>query len=230
MKKEAVVLFSGGIDSTTCLALAVEAHGAANVMALTMFYGQKHNKELESAKAIAEHYGVTHVVRDLSTVFTFEENNPLLGQAEMPTGTYKEQLEEKGIAPTYVPFRNGLFLSYAAAIAYSVDASVVVYGAHSDDAAGNAYPDCSMEFYDAFGKGIFVGTGNKVLVKAPLIDLNKGDVVALGIRHDAPYELSWSCYEGGEVACGVCSTCIDRLEAFAQNNILDPITYAGDIL
>src|SRR5690606_16157401 len=113
------------------------------------FYGQKHDKELECAKAIAEHYGVQHIVQDLAQVFAFS-NSALLSSSneEIPEGSYAdESTKENGLPKTYVPFRNGLFLSYAAVLAFSLGATYVVYGAHSDDSAGSAYPDCSPEFY-----------------------------------------------------------------------------------
>jgi 7-cyano-7-deazaguanine synthase len=225
---KAVVLLSGGIDSTTCLAGAIQTFGAEEVTALTLFYGQKHNKELASAKAVAEHFGVSHLVKDLSDVFSLTVNNPLLGQGEMPKGSYAEQLrEENGMALTYVPFRNGLFLSYATAIAYSIGAGTIYYGAHADDAAGNAYPDCSQNFYAAMSNAIGEGTSERVQLEAPLIHMNKADVIAAGLELGAPYHLSWSCYEGNVQACGTCGTCIDRKEAFKANGFEDPIPYEG---
>lgn len=226
---KAVVLVSGGIDSTTCLAHAVAVHGADQVLALTMHYGQKHERELQSAGAVAKHYGVKHLIKDLSSVFTFS-NSPLLKHSseEVPHGSYDDAVtrEEDGMSKTYVPYRNGLFLSYAAAIAYSVGASEVYYGAHADDAAGNAYPDCTKEFYAAQSRAIFEGTGDKVMMHAPLIHMNKAQVVGWGLKMDAPYELTWSCYEGKDKPCGKCGTCVDRLRAFEANGATDP-TIAG---
>lgn len=224
---KAVVLLSGGIDSTTCLAGAVSMHGAENVLALTLFYGQKHAKELESAKAVAEHYDVKHMIEDLSAVFKLSDA-PLLATSKqaVPEGDYLEQMREaNGMVKTYVPFRNGLFLSYATAIAYSVGASEVVYGAHADDAAGNAYPDCTEDFFMGMGMAIHVGTSEKVRLVAPLQNLNKAQVIATGLMMDTPYDLTWSCYNGGEIACGKCGTCIDRIKAFEANGQTDPIAY-----
>lgn len=224
-----VVLLSGGIDSSTNLALAVNECGAANVIALTMFYGQKHEKELLSAKAVAEHFGVKHIIRDLSSVFEFD-SNPLLGKSdkEIPQGSYAEQQREaNGMSLTYVPFRNGLFLSYATAIAYSLSADVIYYGAHADDAAGNAYPDCTQDFYKAMGDAIDIGTGERIEMHAPFITMNKAEIVKLGLEVGTPYHLTWSCYEGKEFACGKCGTCIDRQEAFRKNGVVDPIPYLG---
>ena len=224
---KAVVLLSGGIDSTTCLARAVKLYGAAEVLGLTLFYGQKHDKELESAKAVAEHYGIEHMIQDLSQVFALSNSPLLAGKGEIPEGTYADEStrEANGLSKTYVPYRNGLFLSYATAIAYSVGAQVIYYGAHADDAAGNAYPDCTQEFYHSQAKAIFEGTGYKVMMEAPLIKKNKAEVVRMGLIDEAPYHLTWSCYKGGDEACGKCGTCHDRIEAFRANGMEDPIKY-----
>ena len=133
--------------------------------------------------------------------------------------------EKEGVVDTYVPFRNGLMLSQAAAFAYSVGASFVVYGAHADDAAGGAYPDCTPEFYNAMSEAIERGTAGKVFVQAPLILLNKSQVVKWGLELGAPYKLTRSCYEEDSTSCGTCATCIDRQNAFLQNLVDDPIDY-----
>ncbi|MMZ45240.1 7-cyano-7-deazaguanine synthase [compost metagenome] len=224
-----VVLLSGGIDSSTLLAAAVDNVGYDNVTALTLFYGQKHAKELESAKAIADFYGVKHLVKDLAGVFDLSDSALLqASDNQVPTGSYADAQtrEADGMSKTYVPYRNGLFLSYAAAIAYSVGAEHVYYDAHADDAAGNAYPDCSSVFYEAQNRAIWEGTGKKVALVAPLISMNKAEVVKWGLKLGVPYELTWSCYEGGELACGQCGTCVDRRLAFLANGVVDPIKYA----
>lgn len=222
---KALVLFSGGIDSTTCLAMAVRKFGSENVTALSVFYGQKHKKEMESAKAIALYYNVELLTLDLAKIFTYSNCSLLEGsKEEIPMESYSEQLEKTGGNPvsTYVPFRNGLFLSSAASIALSKECSVIYYGAHSDDAAGNAYPDCSSEFNDAINRAIYLGSGNQLTVEAPFVNMTKADVIKKGLELGAPYELTWSCYTGGDHPCGTCGTCIDRQKAFAANNIADP--------
>lgn len=229
---KAVVLSSGGIDSTVLLTEAVARYGAAEVLALTMLYGQKHSKELDAAKAVAERLGVQHLVRDLSSTFEFSDCPLLQGRGDMVHASYAEQLEAmggSGTVATYVPFRNGLFLAYAAAIAYSFGAEVVFYGAHADDAAGRAYPDCTPEFYGAMNDAVSQGTGLKVRLAAPLLHMNKTSIVALGLELGAPFELTWSCYEGSEEACGTCGTCLDRRAAFLKCNTVDPIKYANSI-
>lgn len=223
-----LVLLSGGIDSTTCLAMSVRAYGPENVEAVSFSYGQKHVKELECAQAIAAYYKVKHTVLTVdSQVFAASSSTLIQGHGEMNHGkTYAEiQAESPGEVDTYVPFRNGLMLSQAAALAYSIGAYKIIYGAHSDDAAGGAYPDCTPEFYKAMNEAIFQGTGQKVRLDAPLLTLNKAQVVKHGLELNAPYHLTRSCYEEDGLSCGTCATCLDRLEAFKVNNKLDPIPY-----
>lgn len=228
---KAVVLFSGGLDSTTCLALAIEKYGADNVTALSMYYGQKHEKEIECAKKIVDYYGVKHIQFDLSDIFETSDCTLLKkNETEIPEESYAEQLKKTNGAPvsTYVPFRNGLFLSVAASVAVAQGAKEILYGAHADDAAGNAYPDCSVEFNGYMAKAIYAGTGDAVNVVAPFVAKTKADVVAEGLRLNVPYELTWSCYEGGDKPCGKCGTCIDRKKAFEKNGVKDPLEYEQD--
>ena len=234
MGKKALVLNSGGVDSTTCVGLAVEKYGKDNVATLSVFYGQKHDKELECAKKIAAHYEVAHYEVDLSAVMQFS-NCPLLSQSTeaIRHESYAEQIAKdgEGMVRTYVPFRNGLLLSSVTALAVSLypdDEVEVYYGAHADDAAGRAYADCSPEFADAMNRAINIGTYEKVTLAAPLINMNKGEVVKTGLAIGVPYHLTTSCYEGGEKACGTCGTCIDRINAFKVNGVEDPIDYVDN--
>ena len=222
---KALVLFSGGVDSTTCLAIAVDKYGADEVLALSVSYGQKHSRELEAARAIAARYGVKHRELDLSVMFEGSNCSLLQGSSEeIPEESYSEQLKKTDGKPvsTYVPFRNGLFLASAASIALSQGCTEIYYGAHADDAAGNAYPDCSADFNAAINRAIYLGSGNELTVIAPFIGMNKAQVVAQGLALGAPYELTWSCYDGGDKPCGKCGTCIDRAAAFAANGVKDP--------
>lgn len=226
MNEKALVLVSGGLDSTTCLALAVDKYGKENVVALSVYYGQKHDKEIKSAKAVTDYYSVEWLQLDLSKMFEFSDCSLLAhSNQEIPKESYAEQLEKTNGSPvsTYVPFRNGLFLSSAAAIALSKGCSFIYYGAHSDDAAGNAYPDCSDAFNNAINDAIYIGSGNQLKVEAPFVKLTKADVVKIGLDLNVPYELTWSCYEGGDRPCGVCGTCIDRQAAFEKNGVTDPL-------
>lgn len=183
-------------------------------------------KKIQAAKAVSAFYGVEQLFLDLSKIFQYS-NCSLLQQSteEIPEESYARQIEKtEGEKPvsTYVPFRNGLFLSSAASIALSKDCSVILYGAHADDSAGFAYPDCSPMFNDAMNQAIFEGSGHQLKVEAPFVNMTKAEVVKMGLELNAPYELTWSCYEGKDVPCGKCGTCIDRAAAFAANGVSDP--------
>ena len=222
MKK--IVLLSGGVDSTTCLAVALQDCEPEDVLAVNMYYGQKHQREIASARRIAAYYGVEIMELDLSAIFAKSDCSLLIGSNNaIPHESYAEQQRETGGGPvsTYVPFRNGLMLSAAASIAVSVGASQIYYGAHADDAAGNAYPDCSVRFTAAMNRAIYEGTGGKVNIIAPFVTFNKAAVVKKGLELGVPYKMTWSCYEGGDKPCGKCGTCIDRANAFKANGVED---------
>ncbi len=224
--EKALVLLSGGLDSATCLAMAVENHKKENVIALSIYYGQKHKKEIDAADKIAKYYGVENICIDIDNIFKYSDCSLLSSsQKSIPQKSYNEQLTETGGKPvsTYVPFRNGLFISISASIAISKGCSVIYYAAHKDDAAGSAYPDCSKDFNDAISKAIYIGSGYQVVVRAPFVNLTKADIVKIGIDIKVPYELTWSCYEGEDKPCQKCGTCIDRLKAFELNGIKDPL-------
>lgn len=226
--RKAIILSSGGVDSTTCLSVAVNALGAENVSTASIFYGQKHKKELEAARAVAKYYDVPHYEFDLAEILQYSNCSLLDHSTEnIVHKSYGEQIREngEGKVSTYVPFRNGLMLSVAASLAASIyeDEEVDIYiGAHADDAAGEAYADCSPAFLKTMGEAIAIGTYGKVHMVFPFADKNKAGVVAEGLRLGTPYELTWSCYEGGEMPCGECGTCIDRAKAFAENGVEDP--------
>ena len=221
-----VVLLSGGVDSSTCLAKALADCRPEDVLAVNMYYGQRHDREIQSARDIAAHYGVELMSLDLSAIFVRSDCSLLKSSdAELPTGSYAEQQAEAPGKPvsTYVPFRNGLMLAAAASVADSVGATEIYYGAHADDAAGSAYPDCSMAFVEAMDRAICEGSGGNAHIVAPFIRCNKAQVVKAGLQLGVPYEKTWSCYAGGEKPCGQCGTCIDRLNAFHLNGVRDPL-------
>ena len=224
---KALVLFSGGLDSTTCLAMAVKEYGNENVIALSVSYGQKHIKEIEAAKNVVKYYNVRLIEINLLEIFKDSKCTLLNGREDIPTDSYEKQIKESkdGIVSTYVPFRNGLFLSSAAAIAISKDCDVIYYGAHMDDSNNDAYPDCSAEFTKAINDAIYIGSGKKVKVVGPFVGMHKKDIVKIGTELNVPYELTWSCYEGHDKACGKCGTCIDRKKAFLELGLKDPIEY-----
>lgn len=217
--KRAVVLLSGGLDSTTCLAVAINS--AYSVYPLSFDYGQRHRRELESAAAIARYYGLeNHKVIRLDNVGGSALTDPQIDVPQYAGG--------EGIPVTYVPARNIIFLSFAAAYAEVVDAETIFIGVNAIDYSG--YPDCRPEFIRAFEEMIRVGTkggveGRPVKVETPLITLSKGGIVKLAKERGAPLHLTQSCYNGGEEACGACDSCVLRLKGFSEAGISDPIKY-----
>lgn len=225
---KAIVLSSGGLDSTTCLAMAIKKYGAANVSAVSIFYGQRHAKELEAARNVAKFYKVNHYELDAAEIFKWSHSALLDTSTEsLEKSSYAAQIE-KNHSPrisTYVPFRNGLMLSMAASFADSIynDDLVELYiGVHADDAAGHAYADCSAPFVASMSAAVRIGTYEKIRLVAPFLCQSKADVVKVGLELHAPYHLTWSCYEGGDKPCGQCATCIDRARAFELNGVKDP--------
>lgn len=222
---KALVLLSGGIDSSTCLGIAANKYGNDNVIALSVFYGQRHDKEMQAARDVAKYYGVKHIEFNLKPIFEGAKCSLLkTSNEQVPEKSYVEQLSETDGKPvsTYVPFRNGLFLSTAASIAISNECEEIYYGAHADDSAGNAYPDCSEDFNNAIRAAVCIGSGKQVNVVAPFIKATKAEVVKTGLDLGVPYEMTWSCYNGRDKPCGLCGTCIDRQKAFEQNGVKDP--------
>lgn len=223
---KSVVLSSGGLDSTTCLAIAVKKFGKENVSTVSIFYGQRHARELSCARMVAEFYGVNHYEFDAAEIMK-NSNSTLLNSStkNLDHSTYGEQVKKNSRVATYVPFRNGLMLSMAASFADSLfnGEEVEIYiGVHQDDTAVNAYPDCSEKFIATISDAIKIGTYGKIKVVAPFLGKTKADIVKIGTELGVPYELTWSCYERGDVPCGKCATCLDRAKAFALNNLNDP--------
>ena len=218
----AVVLLSGGLDSTTTLAQAL-ADGC-RVTALSFRYGQRHTKELISAENVCKHYGVQHVVIDLN----LSSFRSALTRDDIDVPMDREGDLASEIPITYVPARNIVFLSIAAGLCESVDADRIYIGANVVDYSG--YPDCRPEFFEAFEKMINVGTkagveGHPIKIETPILRCSKADIVRLGKKLGAPLHLTWSCYEGGEKACGKCDSCQLRLKGFEEAGYRDEIEY-----
>ncbi|UCE92216.1 MAG: 7-cyano-7-deazaguanine synthase QueC [Methanobacteriota archaeon] len=223
----AVVLLSGGLDSSTALAIASEK--GYDVVALTFNYGQRHMRELESARRIAEHYNVKSHVEIFLGIGQHLQSSLTRSELELPSdGEHTDGTS--GIPTTYVPGRNMVFLSVASAIAEGIGADAVVIAANAVDFSG--YPDCTPEFIEGFQRLLEVGTkrgveGPPVRVEAPLLRMSKEDIVREALRLEVPLELTWSCYSGGERACGTCDSCRLRLRGFAEAETHDPIAYEG---
>ncbi len=216
-----VVLLSGGMDSATCLALA--ARDRPPVHALTVVYGQRHLREIRSARRLGRRYAVArHVVLDLPL-------GPLLDSALTRSGRPLPGARRRGgsIPTTYVPARNTILLAVALGYAESEGCGAIYYGANAVDYSG--YPDCRPEFVRAFARLARLATragvegGRTIRVVAPLLHRSKGDIVRLGDRLGVPWELTWSCYAGGERPCGLCDACRLRARGFRQAGRTDPL-------
>ena len=222
---EAVVLLSGGLDSSTVLAMALER--GFEVVALTFDYGQKHRRELDSATRIAKHYGAKeHIVVSLD-LGRYLNSSLTQDSISIPSGRSKAEIGAE-IPSTYVPARNIVFLSIASSIAESRGAASVFIAANAIDYSG--YPDCTPEFMDAFQKMLDVGTkagreGHGIKIEAPILRKSKTQIVREAIRLRVPLGLTWSCYRGGAKACGKCDSCRLRLEGFEAAGVRDPLEY-----
>ncbi len=221
---KAVVLLSGGLDSSTVLAIA--AVQGYELVALTFDYGQKHAKELESARKVARHFAVReHIVMGLD-LGRFADSSLTRKDLDVPDG--KPNRELGGIPTTYVPGRNIVFLSVASSLAESIGADAVFIAANAVDFSG--YPDCTPEFMGAFQRVLEVGTkvgvqGRPVRIETPIIDMSKADIVREAVRLRVPLESTWSCYRGGTLACGKCDSCLLRIRGFEEAGVIDPIRY-----
>lgn len=223
---QAIVLLSGGLDSTTALALACKRYGNRRVATLSISYGQRHQVELQCAQTIADYFGVQH--QEMTLPVPSGDSVLMAPGAEMPHNTYSELQAQVGPSPTYVPFRNGIMLSTAAAHALTLEANEIYVGVHAEDAHNWAYPDCTPEFIGAMQNAIYIGTYMKVRLVAPFTYKTKAEIIQLGIDLHTPYQFTHSCYEGKRPACGQCPTCVSRLEAFRSLGYRDPIEYQFD--
>lgn len=213
-----VAIHSGGMDSTVLL-YHLRAEGY-DVAALSVDYGQRHRRELESAKTICALLGVQHEVVDLTGVTRLLGGSALTdASVEVPEGHYKQET----MKATVVPNRNMLMLSAAICWAVSLKARFVAYGAHGGDHA--IYPDCRPEFAEAMDRAARLADWNTVGVISPFIRMTKADIARRGAELVVPFELTWSCYKGGERHCGRCGTCVERAEAFAEAGVADPTFY-----
>jgi len=209
---------SGGLDSSTLLAILVD--NDEDVLCLGFEYGSKHNKyEIESAKKIAKYYNVDYKLIDLTNVGKILKSNLLLSGGEIPEGHYQQE----NMKLTVVPGRNLMFASILAGYAESNDCEAIALGVHQGD--HEIYPDCRKEFIKALDSCIYLSTNRKVEVITPLINMDKGEIVAEGLALEVPYQLTRTCYKDQEKSCQVCGSCNERLEAFSINCVEDPIEY-----
>ncbi len=222
-RPRAVVCLSGGMDSCVCAALAARDH---DVYALHFSYGQRTEaRELESAEEIARLVGVRELLPLRMDLFRRIGGSALTDSSIAVPVPADEAAIGNEVPVTYVPFRNAHFLSAAVSWAEVLGAKAVFIGAVEQDSSG--YPDCRPAYYEAFNRLIETGTKEgDIRIVTPLIELRKSEIVRLGVELGAPFHVSWSCYSGETVACGVCESCILRLRAFREAGAIDPIPYA----
>ena len=222
-RASALVVLSGGMDSTVCAALAVRDFGAENVAALHIDYGQRtERRERQAFQEICDRMGIVTRLAVQTSFFraiggsALTDEQIAVPQAGPGIGTE--------IPVTYVPFRNSHFLSAAVSWAEVLGAAKIYIGAVQQDSSG--YPDCRPEFYAAFNQAVRTGTKEgKIQIETPLIALRKAEIVRLGLELGAPFDLTWSCYSREDRACGVCDSCVFRMRAFAAAGARDPIPY-----
>ena len=221
MTTRTVVIFSGGLDSTTLLYhLKVTGH---DVAALAINYGQRHSRELLCAKKICQTIGVELTMLDLSGLAQIFGSNSLSNSSvAVPEGEY----EENSMQQTTVPNRNMILLSIATGWAISNDYQAVAFGAHSGEYT--PYPYCRPEFAAAMNDAAQLCDWEPVRILAPFVMWTKSDIVRRGAELAVPFQLTWSCYVGGEKHCGRCGTCLDRKTAFEKSGIGDPTDYETD--
>ncbi|WP_271629088.1 7-cyano-7-deazaguanine synthase QueC [Caldicellulosiruptor sp. DIB 104C] len=217
----AVVVLSGGMDSTTLL-YDIKNQGY-ETYAISFLYGQKHSKELEFAKKTCELLKVPHKIVDISFFADLAPSALTKSSWSVPEGYYTDE----SMKQTVVPNRNMVFLSLATSYAISLKAQKLFYGAHAGDHP--IYPDCRKEFVEAMKRSILLCDYQIVELEAPYVDLKKEDILRIGLKLGVDYSLTWSCYKGGEKACGRCGTCTERIEAFRKIGVKDPIEYEIEI-
>ncbi|MDP3041629.1 MAG: 7-cyano-7-deazaguanine synthase QueC [Candidatus Omnitrophota bacterium] len=212
--KTAVVLLSGGLDSATALYFA-KAKGY-QCRCLIFDYGQLHKKEITSAVNIAKASRCPYEILKIGF--------PWRGSALLDKKVKISKKIKPGIPSTYVPARNIIFLSFALSFAETIKAKAIFIGAHAQDYSG--YPDCRPEFFQVFAEMAKVGTygGGRIKILAPLLNKKKAQIISLGQRLGVPFNLSWSCYRGAKLPCGICDSCYYRAKGFKEAGLADPLT------
>lgn len=214
--KDSILIYSGGLDSTTML----YEYRDRIAMAISFDYGSNHNsKEIKCADLHCERLGITHVVIPLDFMRRYFRSSLLDGAEAIPEGHY----EDNNMRSTVVPFRNGIMLSVAVGMAESNELQYVMMANHGGD--HTIYPDCRPEFVDAFDAAAQAGTFNGVRLLSPYVNMTKADIARRGKQLGIDYSETWSCYKGGDVHCGRCGTCIERREALAEAGIEDHTVY-----
>jgi 7-cyano-7-deazaguanine synthase len=224
--RKTIVLLSGGMDSCVSAAIAREQHGAANIALLHAGYGQRtQDRERRAFTQIADFYGVQQRLIVQLDHFRAIGGSALTDENISIPENQLNASHASGIPVTYVPFRNAHFLSVAVSWAEAIGAGAIYIGAVAEDSSG--YPDCRPEYYRAFQNVVREGTRpeTQIEIMTPVITLKKSEIIRRGVQLGAPLHLTWSCYQGADVACGACDSCLLRLKAFAEAGRTDPIPY-----
>lgn len=215
--KKIIVICSGGMDSISMLyRLKKEKY---KIKAISFNYGQRHKKELEMAKKNCEMLEIEHNVIDIRSITKFISNSALTGNIEVPEGHY----EQKNMSLTVVPSRNTIMLAIASGYAINIGYNAIAIGIHSGD--HQIYPDCRPEFIKAMNDVFKINNYKKVKILTPYLNANKTKIIKDGLKNGVNYIFTWTCYKGGKKACGKCGSCRERLEAFKNNKIEDPLQY-----
>jgi len=215
--KKAVVVLSGGMDSTTLLYRVINE--GFEVSVLSFDYGQRHKKELEVAKKTCEKLNVLHKIIDLTSVKQVMKNSALTDDIEVPEGHYADE----NMKSTVVPNRNMIMASIAIAEAVSIEAEAVYLGVHGGD--HDIYPDCRKEFIEKLNDVSKIANYHSVEIRAPYLEMDKGDILIEGKELGVDYSFTRTCYQAGEKSCGRCGSCIERILAFKKAGCIDPIFY-----
>jgi 7-cyano-7-deazaguanine synthase len=225
MRKKAVSLISGGLDS--CVASYIAKDKGYDVFGISFRYGQRHEKEIDCSKKIVKSLDAKeHKIIDID--FNQFGKTSLLKSSSVEIEYHRLNNIGNQIPTTYVPYRNTVFLSISMSYAESIDADSIFIGVNSIDYSG--YPDCRPEFIDAFQKMANLASkksieGKKIKIKTPLINLKKYEIIKIGSRLNIPFEETWSCYRGKEKSCGHCDSCLLRLKGFKEAKLKDPLQY-----
>ena len=217
MKDKVVLVYSGGLDSTVLLYHLIDL--GYEVKCLSFDYDQRHKKEINYAYDMCKNLNIPYRCVDLTEITDLIDNSSQTGDIDVPHGHY----EQENMKLTVVPNRNMIMLSIAIGHAINIGYDKVAYGAHT--AGHYIYPDCQPEFINAMREASSRCDEKYIRIFTPFDDFDKGAIVKLGIKLKVPFEFTWTCYEGKDTACGKCGSCRERLEAFKNNNLTDPLVY-----
>lgn len=218
---KAVVIYSGGMDSFTLLHLVISQ--GYQVFPVSFHYGQRHARELEAAAGVCRSLGLQHQQIDLRAIAPLIDSSALTGGQDVPDGAYAPD----NLAATFVPNRNMILLSLAVGYAVNIGAEVCFYGAHGGDHV--LYPDCTPEFVGKMDQLARLANLDPVRIEAPFLHQDKADILRQGLAMGLDYAQTWTCYRGGQLACGRCSACRERLQAFAGCGLSDPLVYEAPV-